>query len=654
MNKAVSTRAVDTSQGSPLVDPKKIRLTSLAPGEQQISLNLSDGTSVQPHLLRSGDEAEQHPVRIPSHDHYWIKASDHSVAKRKWLKTLGQALASHLSIVRGRDKFILSDFPKGYQLFYHVKNSVQTAYLFGYPTKSKVILKFRTAADFVPHLIWLASSHDGRKKCACKYCQRRSDVVVEENKALDTVLAGSHSSERERRKQQTTDEPQEITGIPYDPHEPEITSNYRALELVWCEVDTKEAKIRLDAKYWPGICQTTQVAYEACEVLDLSSTREDRPNSPAQKIQQKKKEVSSNAWKAKKEVHMKHYWTIQLLGLSDLVVRSESQILPWLYRPFEELTWRVVSTGRLPTPDYILNPTKPMPTLASLSNPVIGRLHFQLAIQIGAEIEERWALASDSKGLPESILKKTFPSVGFEAKSAWLGAEKICTQDLVRLKFLERPADPSVDVVSLDPPGKQVLFLHISLFWKKPHSDVTIAVGRLFELVPQKLQHKSSNQTTAARELRNGWLVQYADQVPKGINLTTLHLDQLPAAPKGFQFVPITPDRSLHHLDISCIAGRYYSPKVDHDRLARLRYHFATRNDPSSPAFKMNPSTLKNLASLLGVKSGQNNFMRFSKFTKATREQMLFEASRKSKKMMSSHFRHAKRPAKSHQSNTLN
>jgi hypothetical protein len=98
MNKAVSTRAVDTSQGSPLVDPKKIRLTSLAPGEQQISLNLSDGTSVQPHLLRSGDEAEQHPVRIPSHDHYWIKASDHSVAKRKWLKTLGQALASHLSI----------------------------------------------------------------------------------------------------------------------------------------------------------------------------------------------------------------------------------------------------------------------------------------------------------------------------------------------------------------------------------------------------------------------------------------------------------------------------------------------------------------------------------------------------------------------------
>jgi len=654
MNKSTSSRdnrtqTVDSS------DPKdnnsnrrahniRISPSRLDPGLQDISLLVSDGAFVRPSAVGVVGRLKRQGVEMVESQDYtcWTPVEPDSMAKRRWLKTLGQALAAHFSLVRGREKFTLADFPKGYQLFYHVKNSVQTAYLFGYPTKSNVKLKFKTAAEFLPHLTWLASRGE-RKKCLCKNCQRHGASAGEATKG-PTLSTGSHSQEKKSKKnQRVQDSHKEINLASCDTHQPEIPSNYRALELVWCELDqTKDSKIRLDCTYWPGICQETHVADEACEVLDLS-TRENQPGPPRIR---KAEDGSSAPWTTKKEVHKKLYWSIQLLGLSDSVVRAESQILPWLYHPFEEPAWRVVSTGKLPIPEYLLDASKPMPTLASLSNPVIGRLHFQLALQTGAEIEETWALAEYSDRLAPTTLKKTSPPVSFEATSVWLGAEKICIQDLVRLKLLESPPDPAAEVVSLGS-GQQVLFLHIDFFWKGPHSDSTIVGGRLFELVPlhnTKSPQDMTIQTSGERQTKNAWLVQYADQIPKGVDCTS-HSDHLPPAPKGFQFSRITPTRAIHHVDISCIAGRYYSPKVDHDRLARLRHHFATRIESCSPSLKTNPETLRRLASLLGFGIGQDNFMRFTKL-KRTREQAIIEALRKSKRMMSSHFRATKSPPK--------
>ncbi|KNZ48774.1 hypothetical protein VP01_541g9 [Puccinia sorghi] len=652
MNKSTSSRDSKT-QTIDSSDPKdknnsnrrahnmRVAPSCVNPGLQDISLVVSDGAFVRPSEVGVVGRLKCQGVEMVQSQYCWTPVEPDSVAKRRWLKTLGQALAAHFSLARGRDKFTLADFPKGYQLFHHVKDSVQTAYLFGYPTKSNVKLKFKTAAEFLPHLTWLASQGE-MKKCLCKHCQ--SEVIdlkypktkegfsppprssfswsnsfycrKSPNFIFRNFDPGSHSQEKNSKKnQRVQDNHQEINLASYDTHQPEIPSNYRALELVWCKLDQpKDNKIRLDCTYWPGICQKTHVAYEACEVLDLS-TRENQPGPPRIR---KMEDGTSATWTTKKEVHKKLYWSIQLLGLSDSVVRAESQILPWLYRPFEEPAWSVVSTGKLPIPEYLLDASKPMPTLASLSNPVIGRLHFQLALQTGAEIEETWALAEYSDGLAPTSLRKSFPPIG--------------TQDLVRLKLLESPPDPAAEVVSLDS-GQQILFLHIDFFWKGPYSDSTIVGGWLFELVPQhntKSPQDLTIQGSGTGQTRNAWLMQYADQIPKGA--CTSHSDHLPPAPKGFQFSRITPAGAIHHVDISCIAGRYYSPKVDHDRLARLRYHFATKID-SSPSLKSNPETLRRLASLLGFGIGQDNFMRFTKL-KRTREQATVEALRKSKRMV--------------------
>ncbi|KAI9613558.1 hypothetical protein H4Q26_010165 [Puccinia striiformis f. sp. tritici PST-130] len=59
----------------------------------------------------------------------------------------------------------------------------------------------------------------------------------------------------------------------------------------------------------------------------------------------------------------------------------------------------------------------------------------------------------------------------------------------------------------------------------------------------------------------------------------------------------------------------------------------------------MDASNLKGLASLIGIKNGQRNYMRFTKGM-ATRDEILQEALRKSKTLMSSHFRSSKSPTK--------
>ncbi|KAA1109043.1 hypothetical protein PGT21_032001 [Puccinia graminis f. sp. tritici] len=624
---------------------KKIRIdpSNLVPGLPKISLLVSDGTFAQPSGTSIHTEYNEN---IKSH--HWERVQADSNVQRMWLKTLGQGLATHFSIGRERDKFTLSDFPTGYQLFYHVKDSRRTSYLFGYPNKKNLKLKFRTAAEFLPHLIWLASQGGKDNNCTCKYCQ--SGAFGVEGLQVTTPSTGSHSVERDNREHASQDEIEEIKPTSHNLGRHETNSNYRPLELVWCELDFKDSKLRLDSKYWPGICQQTEVNIEACEVVDLATGEN---QLAPQMIAQRDRDEDSTTWKLKKEVHQKQYWSVQLLGLSDSVMRTESQLLPWLYRPIEESVWSVISTGKLPIPEYVLDPSKPMPSLASLSNPVIGRLHFQLAIQIGAEIEGVWAPAQYSKA-PRTILeipdeKQSLSSDNFarsdctQCKAVWLGAEKICTQDLVRLKLLENPHHTSPDVVNFDTiTSKQVLFLHINFFRKNQHSKSAIAGGRIFELVPQKASEESI-AASALRPSKNAWLRQCADEVPKGAILTSP--GELPPAPKGFKFSQITPEHSIHHLEIGCIAGRYYSPRIDHDRLGRLRHHFATKTEPGNPTPNSDDPKLKGLASLLGVRSGQENFMRFTK-AKASRDEILLEAARKSKKMMSTHFRRVKSPKK--------
>src|SRR6201999_2876828 len=93
-------------------------------------------------------------------------------------------------LMRSQDKAsILHDLPENYRLYEHIKSKApqaggeskptknhaggghdrQDAYLYGHPLGRKK--RFRSPADFFPHLLWLATDPDGdRGNCTCKIC----------------------------------------------------------------------------------------------------------------------------------------------------------------------------------------------------------------------------------------------------------------------------------------------------------------------------------------------------------------------------------------------------------------------------------------------------------------------------------------------------
>ena len=84
---------------------------------------------------------------------------------------------------------MLVTFPENYRLYEHVKkterdgkleikskthaaggNDRQDAYLYGYPAGRKK--RFRSPAEFFPHLLWLCTDESGDPdNCSCKLCQ---------------------------------------------------------------------------------------------------------------------------------------------------------------------------------------------------------------------------------------------------------------------------------------------------------------------------------------------------------------------------------------------------------------------------------------------------------------------------------------------------
>lgn len=610
----------------------------LVPHRHEIRILISDGAFTRPPQISLEPLGCKDPIR-----HRWAEIrSDSSVAQR-WLEILGRELASQWSLVRAREKFVLSSFPEGYQLFDHIKNSDHTPYLFGYPSNSNLKLKFRTASEFLPHLIWLISSagDPSQVKCHCKFCRayhRLEGSQVSTVKFLRQPLRGpkdERSNRSDPRHSPDSDLPSEYP------------SNFRPRELVWCKLNkTHNSSVRLEVNYWPGICQKIQVSWEAWEVLDLCTLEDSLDPKLSPRGSDGSQNDTSSTWKSKKELHRRFYWSIRLLGVSDTLVRAESEIMPWLYRPLEESTWRTVRTETLSIPEYLLDPTKPMPTLSSLTNPLMARLSFQFGVQIGAQIEETWAPAEhwDEPWVDRNLTthQQMRWSTGLGPRplnpshyqSVWLGAEKILTRDLVRLRLLENQIEtaPTDSVES----RKEVLFLYILFFWKNDHHGSIIVGGRLFELVNLLEPSVKTNQLKNPPGSRYEWLQQCADEVPQGV---TIHSGPLPGPPRGFKFSPLTPDRKVHHLDLDSIAGRYYSPKHHHDELGRLRTQCRIKSGSNRFLNRPNPDhqTTK-LRSLLGTTSGQENHMRFSRM-KSSRDEMFIEAFKTSKRALSFHFR---------------
>lgn len=108
---------------------------------------------------------------------------------------------------------MLVTFPEGYRLYEHVKkterdgktevkskthaaggNDRQDAYLYGHPAGRKK--RYRSPADFFPHLLWLCTDESGDPdNCGCKVCspEELTDVMPETKTKAKPEAAGQHT-----------------------------------------------------------------------------------------------------------------------------------------------------------------------------------------------------------------------------------------------------------------------------------------------------------------------------------------------------------------------------------------------------------------------------------------------------------------------------
>ncbi|KAI9821809.1 MAG: hypothetical protein M1827_002391 [Pycnora praestabilis] len=122
---------------------------------------------------------------------YYTKLDDGDTKEIDWRRKLGGMLVRELGGKEHKGKnYILAALPENYRLFEHLKYTVsettgklqkssrnhakgpndrQDAYLYGHPLGRKK--RYRSPADFFPHLLWLATDEKGDSgNCSCKVC----------------------------------------------------------------------------------------------------------------------------------------------------------------------------------------------------------------------------------------------------------------------------------------------------------------------------------------------------------------------------------------------------------------------------------------------------------------------------------------------------
>ncbi|KAF2239003.1 hypothetical protein EV356DRAFT_504357 [Viridothelium virens] len=128
---------------------------------------------------------------------FYREVAEEEIKHQDWRRKLGWMLVKELGGEEHKDKnCILAALPEGYRLFEHVKcksteadenaqvvdskgqrikthagggNERQDAYLYGHPIGRRK--RFRSPADFFPHLLWLCTDEAGDPdNCTCKIC----------------------------------------------------------------------------------------------------------------------------------------------------------------------------------------------------------------------------------------------------------------------------------------------------------------------------------------------------------------------------------------------------------------------------------------------------------------------------------------------------
>ncbi|GAM84922.1 hypothetical protein ANO11243_029240 [Dothideomycetidae sp. 11243] len=131
-----------------------------------------------------------------------------------WRRKLGGMLARDLGHSDSDRGYMLVAFPNNYRLYEHVKraedeskaktvknhagggNERQDAYLYGHPMGRKK--RFRSPADFYPHLYWLATDEEGDPdNCACKIC---CPEEIDDKSASATKKESKNEAKQEPRQ----------------------------------------------------------------------------------------------------------------------------------------------------------------------------------------------------------------------------------------------------------------------------------------------------------------------------------------------------------------------------------------------------------------------------------------------------------------------
>lgn len=115
----------------------------------------------------------------------------------EWQNKLGQALAAEVMPDHTGGVF-LQDFPDHYHLRWYQakedkkKSQAKHYYLFGYPEEpgaNKARKYYRSPNNFLPHLIWLASGSQDRGDCACEFCSGSKPITSKAAKAKPVFVA---------------------------------------------------------------------------------------------------------------------------------------------------------------------------------------------------------------------------------------------------------------------------------------------------------------------------------------------------------------------------------------------------------------------------------------------------------------------------------
>ncbi|KAE8443425.1 hypothetical protein EG329_001906 [Mollisiaceae sp. DMI_Dod_QoI] len=151
------------------------------------------------------------------------KRLEHDEAKAvDWKRKLGGMLMHLLGGKEQTNKnYMLKELPEGYTLWEHVKYNKgkiddkkkekgrhaagtferQDAYLYGHPQGRKK--RFRSPADFFPHLLWLATDKEGDPiNCSCKICSPDGEGDTAEDAVKGPLKAESVDKPSPAKKEQ--------------------------------------------------------------------------------------------------------------------------------------------------------------------------------------------------------------------------------------------------------------------------------------------------------------------------------------------------------------------------------------------------------------------------------------------------------------------